>query len=366
MIETFLIVSCVLYALEYSIFRIGLHRAHRLPRVKPGVYPTVSIVVAARNEQQNISRCLHALLGQEYPSDRMQIIVVNDESEDHTLAIIERIVAENPGRIMAVSTVPEASHMRGKPRAIAQGIDVASGEIILLTDADCVPPAVWARSVVEHFTPDVDVCGAFTLIRAHDSFSSAQQLDWLHLQTLGACALSLGFAVGAVGNNLSFRRSAYDGVGGYRGVRFTVTEDFALLSAMARNGSHAVYPCSFDTRNFTMPCRSLGEVIRQKQRWARGGVESTFSGYTIFAVALLMLIAFSVAPFVSVKAWIAVWSVKFAFDLLLLLPAMMRLRIVSQLRYFLLFEFYFVVQLMVIPLLLTNRTVVWKGREFQS
>jgi len=366
MIEAFLILSCVFYVLEYSLFRIGMRRVHRLPCAVPDIYPAISVVVASRNEEHNIGRCLHALLQQDYPADRMQIIAVNDESEDRTLSVIEKIAAESPARVTVVNTIEEATDVRGKARAIAQGVDNATGEIILLTDADCVPPSVWARSIVEHFTPEVDVCGAFTLIRSRDFFSAAQQLDWIHLQTLGSCALALGFPVGVVGNNLSFRRAAYDAIGGYRGVRFTITEDFGLLRTMARNGARAIYPCSYNTRNFTMPCVSLGEVIRQKQRWARGGEESTLPGYTIFAVAMLMLIAFSIAPFVSVEAWVLVWSMKFACDLLLLIPTMRRLRSTGQLRYFLLFEFYFVVQLMVIPLLLANRTVVWKGRSYRS
>ncbi len=365
MVEIFLIVSSVLYAVKYLTLRVGMARVARIRTAVPEVYPHITVVVASRNEERNIGRCLHALLQQDYPAGRMQIIAVNDESEDRTLGIIQRIAGEHPGRVTAVSTVPEASDVRGKPRAIAQGIDHATGDIILLTDADCIPPAIWARSIVEHFTPGVDVCGAFTLVRAHDFFTAAQQLDWIHLQSVGSSAMGLGYAVGVVGNNFSFRRSAYEGVGGYRGIQFMVTEDFALQRAMTRNGSNAIYTCSFETRNFTMPCPTLGDVIRQKQRWARGGEKSTIPGYTIYAIAMLMLIAFSIAPFVSAAAWIGVWSVKFACDLLLLVPVMRRLRSSGQLRYFLLFEFYFVAQLMVIPLLLTNRTVVWKGRAYR-
>lgn len=366
MIDIFLIVACVSYALEYSIFRVAMRRVHRLERRAPAEYPAITVLVAARNEEKNIERCLRALLGQDYPAGRMQIIAVNDESEDGTLAIMQRLSDEHPGRVDIISTRPENSHARGKARAIAQGMDHATGEIILLTDADCTPPSIWARGVVEHFLPDVDVCGAFTLVIPEGPFSAAQQLDWIHLQTLGSCALGLGFPVGVVGNNLSFRRGAYERVGGYRAVPFTVTEDFALFQAMAASGARAIYPCSASTQNFTLPCGTLPEVIRQKQRWARGGVQNTIPGYTIFVVALLMLVAFSIAPFVSLGAWIGVWSVKFACDLLLMLPSMRRLHSVTQLRYFIIFEFYFIVQALLIPLLLTNRKVVWKGREYRS
>lgn len=365
MIEIFLIISCALYLLEYGAFAVALRRVHRLPRIVPPEYPVISILVAARNEEKNIGRCLRGLLEQDYPAERMQLIVVNDESEDRTLQIIKKMAREHEGRVTIVSTHPEDSHAKGKARAIAQGMDHATGEIVLLTDADCLPPPTWARSVVEYFTPEVDVCGGFTSIEAHDLFSLAQKLDWLHLQTLGSCALGLGYPVGVIGNNFSFRRAAYEAVGGYRSVPFTVTEDFALFRAMAEKGYRAIFPCDFEAQMFTLPCATMKEMLRQKHRWSRGGMENTIPGYSIFLVALLGLIAFSVAPFVSPAAWISVWLLKFGCDLMLFIPNMRRLRCIGQLRYFLLFEFYFVVQVIATPVFLMNTTVVWKGRAYR-
>ncbi len=366
MIETFLIVSCAVYILQYSLSFIGLRRSHRLPRRVPDLYPGISVVVASRNEEHNIERCLGMLLAQDYPADSMQIVAVDDESDDRTLAIIERLAHEHPGRITVVRTHPEQTHARGKARAIAQGMDHATGEIILLTDADCAAPAPWARGVVEYFAAGADLFGGFTLIEAHDYFSAAQQLDWVHLQTLGSATLGMGHAVGVIGNNFAFRRAAYDAVGGYRGVPFTVTEDFALFLAMWQKGFRAVFPCDRDIRMFSRPCDTLAEVLRQKQRWARGGTENTLPGYLIFVSALLMLIAFTIAPWISAAAWCVVWGVKFACDLLVMAPNMARLGIAGQLRYFILFEFYFIAQALVTPILLMNKTVVWKGRAYRS
>jgi cellulose synthase/poly-beta-1,6-N-acetylglucosamine synthase-like glycosyltransferase len=209
------------------------------------------------------------------------------------------------------------------------------------------------------------VYGGFTVIQSHDLFSAAQQLDWLHLQTLGSGALGLGFPVGVIGNNFAFRRSAYDDVGGYRAVRFTVTEDFALFQAMVTKGHKGVFPCDYAARMFTLPCESFGVMLRQKQRWARGGTENTIPGYTIFLVSVLMLVAFTVAPFISPVAWASVWGTKFAADLLVMIPTLRRLRCTGQLRFFILFEFYFIAQALVIPVLLMNKTVVWKGRAYR-
>lgn len=366
MITTFLLVSSILYALEYAVMYLGIRRVHRLPHRVPAEYPRISILVAARNEEQTIRDCLEGLASQDYPGDRMRIIAVNDESEDRTLEIMTEVAGHYPDRMIVISTVPEESNARGKARAIAQGMDHADGEIILFTDADCVPPPVWARSVVEHFTPAVEVYTGFTIVQAHDLFSGIQQLDWIHLHTIASSALRFGIPMGCIGNNLAITREAYERVGGYRRMKFSVTEDFALFQAVIRSGGRATFPCTRGISMVTMPSPTLVDVLRQKQRWARGGIEMGWKGKSVLVVAVLMMIALVVAPFVSLAAWAGVWGVKFICDLLVVIPNTRRLGRLDTLRYFPIFEFYFVAQALVTPLLLINRKVVWKGREFQS
>lgn len=367
MLELLLYIAGGIYVLEYLFFYTGMRRALRVPvRSKGEELPSVTIVVAARNEEANIEACLRALVGQEYPADRLQVITVNDESEDATLTIMHRVARESAGQLKVISTIPERSSIGGKARAIAQGMDHATGELILLTDADCVPPATWTRSVVDHFLPDVDIVAGFTVVRAGNLFSRLQQLDWLHLQSMAAASMGFGSPVGVIGNNLAFRRRAYERVGGYRNLPFSVTEDFALFRAMDKSGCRTVYPCCYEGCVVTEPCGSLAAVLRQKHRWGRGGMESSLHGYSIIVVAFLMLLALCIAPFVSFTAWAIVWGTKFLADLLLLLPAMRQLRLLDALKSFIPFQFYFIAQALVVPLLLLNRNVTWKGRVFQT
>lgn len=367
MVELLLYIVSGLYVLEYLFFSAGIRRALRLPRrTEDAELPSVSVIVAARNEEENIEACLRALAGQDYPAGRMEIIAVNDESEDATLAVMYRLAGEFPDRIRVVSTVPEKSRIGGKARAIAQGMDRAAADLILLTDADCVAPATWVRSVVSYFLPDVDIVAGYTVVRSGNLFSRLQQLDWLHLQSIAAASMAFKSPVGVIGNNLAFRKEAYERVGGYRNLHFSVTEDFALFRAMDRAGARTVYPCSYNARMVTAPCGSLAAVLRQKHRWGRGGMESSLHGYSILVVAFLKLAALCAAPFVSLAAWGIVWGAKFVADLFLLLPAMRELRLSGALKSFVPFQFYFVAQALVVPLLLLNRNVMWKGRVFQT
>ena len=364
--ETILYIICGIYLLEYLFFSWGFRRISSF-RPKPREHhPNVSVIVAARNEEENISACLNALIFQDYSPGKLEIIAVNDESEDTTLPLMQKVAEEKKRNIKVITTTADPSGIVGKAKAIAQGVDVATGDIILLTDADCIPPPSWVTTTVAYFSHSVDVVAGFTVVKVSSLFSELQQLDWLHLQTIAAASMGFNSPVGAVGNNLAFRRDAYEAIGGYRKVRFSMTEDFALFLEFYRQKYGIRYVCDVNSRVITEPCADLQTVLRQKHRWGRGGMESTPHGYSILVVAFLMLCALCIAPFISPTVWAIVWGSKFITDLVLLLPALHRLQLLRGLRSFLPFQFYFIAQALVVPLLIINPNVRWKGRVFAT
>ncbi len=360
-----------IYAVEYLFFRAGIERSIKVGESRTPLrstaksLPGVSVIVAARNEEANIERCVSALLSQEYPKELLEIIIVDDESEDRTRYILEGVDARSDHRLTLLQTVPDESGVCGKPRAIAQGVDRAEHDLILLTDADCRPLPTWVRATVEHFE-DADIVAGFTLVDGGTFFGRMQQLDWVHLQAIAAASMAFGSPVGAIGNNLSFRRDLYERVGGYRELPFSITEDFALFMAMIRDGGRVCYPCDPEHRVITEPLPDLQTVLRQKHRWGRGGMESTAHGYSIILVAFLMLCAICISPFVSPLAWGVVWGTKFAADLIFLLPVMSRLKVSRAIRYFPPFQFYFLAQALIVPIMILNPRVAWKGRVFRT
>lgn len=361
-----LIISISLYIIEYVILYYGSYLSRIIPRVTNKISnPKVSIIVASRNEELNIESCIKSLILQTYPNNKIEIILVNDESEDLTLQIMEKYEKQYEN-IHIISTYLEDSDVRGKARALAQGIDSATGEIILLTDADCTAHKEWVSSIISYFNDGVDIVGGFTVIKGSNIFSCVQQLDWIHLQTMSSSGMALGYPLGIIGNNFSFKKECYDAVGGYRGIPFTVTEDFALFEEMRKKNYNGIYPCLTEASITTLPCNSLMSVMRQKQRWSRGGSKMDSHGYIVLFIAFMMMISFTISPFLSVSDWVMVWSVKFICDLAVMIPTLGRLKLLHQLRYFLLFEFYFLFQTLVVPFLLTQKGVIWKGRVYES
>jgi cellulose synthase/poly-beta-1,6-N-acetylglucosamine synthase-like glycosyltransferase len=108
--------------------------------------PIVSVIVPMHNEQNNVEGCLCSLLHQQYPKDKLEIIVVNDRSTDKTGAVLEKYSRENKNlQLIRIEELPPG--FAPKKYAIDTAIrSRASGEIILLTDADGRPGPLWIKS----------------------------------------------------------------------------------------------------------------------------------------------------------------------------------------------------------------------------
>jgi len=206
--------------------------------------PSVSIIIAARNEEQNLPECLASLANLDYPPDKLEIIIIDHDSQDGTYRLLDAF-ARNNTQFKIFRTKETSSGLSGKADAVSLGVEKSTGEIIFLTDADCKVPPTWLKSLIPYFTENVDVVGGFTALATESKgwkglFEKAQCLDWLFLQTAAAGAAALGRPLTWMGNNLSFRRSAYNSIGGYKQVGFSVTEDFALLKAMYKKNRSAI------------------------------------------------------------------------------------------------------------------------------
>ncbi|MDZ7378309.1 MAG: glycosyltransferase [candidate division KSB1 bacterium] len=288
--------------ITYSIVGLWLLRAlRRSPRGERTDLPRVTVVVAARDEEANLPYCLASLAVLDYPLDRLEIVLVDHDSRDRTPELLASFCARHPhARVVHVS---DGVHtLCGKAAAVAAGIEHSHGEIILLTDADCAVPRNWVRSLVRYFSEGVGmVCGFTTVDGRGGHFAQAQALDWLYLLAAAAGAGIRGRPLTWVGNNLAFRRQAYDEVGGYSGVGFSLTEDFALFKAICATRRWDVrFVTAPEALVLTRPRKGWRELFRQRLRWAVGGKSVAPLGKVLLAlgggVRLLLGPALVLAP----------------------------------------------------------------------
>jgi cellulose synthase/poly-beta-1,6-N-acetylglucosamine synthase-like glycosyltransferase len=331
--------------------------------------PTATIVIAARNEQENIGRCLESLVRLTYPRDLLEIIIVDDRSTDRTAEIISKYGLENP-HIRLLKADPGSELLRGKANAVTQGIEATKGEIILLTDADCIVPPSWVEETVKYFADSrVGIVAGFTYLEGRGLFSQMQALDWFGLFSVAAAGVRIGLPITAVGTNLHVRRSAYEKVGGYRGIPFSVTEDYALFHAVMEKTNYvARFPIDPGMLVGTRPSPSWGSLYHQKKRWFVGGIGMA-PRYLLFFAVLYMAVIFSVVciPAMWQAGYWYPLLVKLGADVVLLLPSLAVFRKWSTIRAFPLFELYFTFYVILYPLIvLFRRGIVWKERSFHG
>lgn len=361
---TILVIATVAYVLEFLFLRMGLDRSDRLKK-NPGYAPSVSIIVAARNEEQYIESCLNSLTQLEYPREKLEIIVVNDRSTDRTSEIIEPFAERYPF-IKMFSTRQEEGNLRGKTNAVAHGISVSSGEILMFTDADCTVPRKWVQETVQYFDEKTGVVGGFTVLNANRMFEGIQNLDWIFLFGLASATAGWKIPLTVIGNNLSVRRSAYDATGGYEKIPFSVTEDYSLVQSILKHtGLEVRFPLNPETVVLSSACRTWKQLYRQKQRWGVGGLDMVLRGIIIMSIGWLVKLALIIGIFsVSLPVWFTALACKLFMDVRFLWKPLKRFGSASPLKYFLFFELYFTVYVLIIPFIaMFSKKIVWKERS---
>lgn len=364
MIFFFLGIATIAYVAQMIWLRVGLDRADTAPAVN-GAEPDVSIIVAARDEEEFIGECLTSLRRLDYPSSKLEIIIVNDGSTDRTADIAQTFASAHPF-VRVITSKPGTENLRGKTNAVAQGIALARGSILMFTDADCVVPPSWVRSTVGRFGEGVGIVGGFTTLGVTSSFEGIQALDWLFLFSVSSSMAGWKMPLTVIGNNLSVRRLAYDAVGGFANIPFSVTEDYALVRAILTHTEYTVaFPLDRDALVVSKACRTVRQLYRQKQRWGVGGLDMIFRGFLITAVGWLLRILQIVTLMNSnMVLFVISFLLLLIADALFLSKGMQRFSLLRIMKYFLYFELYFSFYVILLPAVaILSKNVVWKERK---
>lgn len=336
------------------------------PQLKEPELPSVSVIVAARNEEKNILSCLESLNNLIYPPNKLEIILVDDASNDKTFSIIRDFIKDKT-RLKAISLNEEtSSKLKGKVRAMAEGIKISTGEIILTTDADCTVNPLWAKTIASYYQDDVGLVNGYTSQYAKGAFSGMQAIDFVYLLFIAAGTINLGKPVSCIGNNMSFRKKAYEETGGYESLTFSVTEDFLLLNSINKLKKYKlIYPLNKDSLVISNPNTSIKELFNQKKRWAVGGLQTQPTGFLLMLWAFITNLFILLTPFFFSAVWLYLAFFKIAIDFFVLMPIHQKLGLQKNLKYFPVFQIYYMVYVLVLPFaVLFNKKVKWKDRVY--
>ncbi|MGI4874876.1 MAG: glycosyltransferase [Janthinobacterium lividum] len=266
-----LLIYCALWLLllAYVTWRLATRRGAP-PEVPLARLPRISILIAARNEEANLPRCLASLRALDYPISQVEILVGDDASTDRTAAVAAAAMHGYAGSFRLVPIRENLGQARGKANVLAHLARLATADYFFITDADIVLPPTWAQAMLAHAAPGVGTVTGLTIVAGAGLLARLQGLDWLLSLANIQVGTDAGQPLTAMGNNMLVTRAAYEATGGYEALPFSVTEDFALFEAVNAQGYGYRQVFAPGVRAVSQPAASWGALLRQRLRWLRG------------------------------------------------------------------------------------------------
>lgn len=231
----------------------------------------ISVIIPARNEEQNIAACLDSIKDQFYPKALFEVIVVDDHSDDDTAAIVKKYSAFNITLICLRDHVADRINSY-KKKAIEIAIAKAKGTLIVTTDADCYLPRNWLSTIAAFYEEKKPAfIAAPVAIDCNNRFIEIfQSLDFMTLQGITGAVVSKKQMTMCNGANMAYERAAFYEVNGFAGIDNIASGDDMLLmyKIFERYPERVLFLKSADAIVHTEPVHSIKQFFNQRIRWA--------------------------------------------------------------------------------------------------
>lgn len=307
-----------LYIICIAAFTFGLYNLkEKFINLNKNNIVKVSVLIAARNEENNIKKLLESLYDQSFPKELFEVIIVDDHSEDNTKEFINTFINNNKDLNIKLLL----AEREGKKLAISQALHNASNELIIVTDADCVLNNLWIESIVGFYQENncKMILAPVLLSPAENFFEKMQVLEHLSLIGSTAGSAAIGFPVMCNGANMAYeRKSALEVEKLRKDFDIPSGDDMFLLEQFVKNYGHenVKFLLSKSAIVKTKTCKTIKDFFRQRRRWV-----SKTKSYTSWKVILTALVVLFfnlsiISLFVSAFFIPALWSIYFLLTLL--------------------------------------------------
>ncbi|GAB5563726.1 MAG: glycosyltransferase [Winogradskyella sp.] len=291
-----------------------------------------SVVIPFRNEVENLPHLLKTVSNLNYPSHLFEIIMVNDASEDDSVALIEKTLNTKPFKNSQINIKIISNHRTSsspKKDAITSAINIAKHEWIITTDADCLVPKYWLDTFDEFIqTQDTNCIAAPVMYSGNTSFFNRfQTLDFLSLQgtTIGGFGIKEPFLCN--GANFGYSKIIFNTVNGFEDNSDIASgDDIFLLEKIKKLDAKKVhYLKNTNAIVQTKPVDTFKELIEQRLRWA--SKTSQNKNWKVKCIGLIVImtntIALSLLPlllvgYIQFRTAISILVIKLSIDFLLL------------------------------------------------
>ncbi len=369
---SFLVLILFVFLIFYTILIIRYVYGWISIKKKKSVsfFPKVSVIIAMRNEQNKVYKLCHSLNLQNYSSNKLEFIIVNDHSTDDTLSCLKKVKLDN----LRLLDMPDGQS--GKKSAIKMGVTIANGDIILVSDADCFFTKDWVSTMVSYFETDKVqlVSGPVCFHKKQGLFQIFQALEFISLIGSGAGAIGVEDAIFCNGANMAYRKETFLKLNHFIDDKIVSGDDVFLLHAIKQKYYHSiVFAKERGAIVHTESTQNYDDFINQRKRWvAKSSLykdrASIYTSYLVFftnlSLFLLFLLQFFDARFCYF--FLIFYLVKCIVDYSLLLPVLRFFQRKDLAKWILFFELFYSFYIILIVILSFIKDFEWKGRRHKK
>ena len=358
----------VIYSILILFYRDGWLEIKPFTQTSQEPSIKISVVIAARNEKENIGKLLASIEKQTYPNHLFEVIVVDDHSTDNTATVVNSFLF---AKLINLQFDNINSY---KKKAIETGIAAASGDLIVTTDADCIVQENWLKTIAafKEKTNAVFIAAPVKMEYRSDLLQTFQTLDFLVLQGITAASVQKRIHNMCNGANLAYERKVFFEVNGFAGIDHIASGDDMLLMQKISQHFHGKisYLLSNETIVTTQAAKTWKEFFSQRIRWASKA--TNYNDIKIFGALFLVyffncaLLALFIAGFWMHFLWlgfVGILIIKTFIEFLFIYPVAKFYNKLSLLKLFLLFQPLHILYTVIAGWLGVFGSFEWKGRR---
>jgi cellulose synthase/poly-beta-1,6-N-acetylglucosamine synthase-like glycosyltransferase len=218
-----------------------MSRKNNIPPTHPTTQKYISVIIACKNESKNIPQLIAAMTTQQYPTDKYEVIIVDDGSTDDTAQVIRDMI-KNISNIKYLHVSSDNyPHVVGKKKAITCGVMASCGEILAFSDADCVPEKDWLADINISFARHTDFYAGYSphIYPKDNLIHRLKSIERASIFAVTAGSFGMGIPITCTARNMAYTRSLWDKVDGFAGIEHILSGDDDLMLMKSRHHIHS-------------------------------------------------------------------------------------------------------------------------------